>query len=237
MDFKIENILRALLFSTSNFLSIKDVQTVITRYHGQADKHKAAGGIPTNSPGGNSGKAAGPPPAFLTATQIRNAMETIKRDLDEQGSVFRLAQGPGGYRLAIEPQYAGWVRLLRDEPKPYKLSPASMETLAIIAYRQPITRADLESIRGVSSDSALNTNLEHDLVKATGRADSPGRPIQYGTTHKFLEFCGLSSLDELPASDVLSPNQLTNWIRQASIEQSELTDSDFGLAEEEDAET
>ena len=237
MEFKIENILRALLFSTSNFLSIKDVQTVITRYHGQSDKLKAKGAIPTNSTGGNSGKAAGSPPSFLTATQIRNAMETIKLELNEQDSVFRLTQGPGGYRLAVDPAYAGWVRLLRDEPKPYKLSPASMETLAIIAYRQPITRADLESIRGVSSDSALNTNLEHDLIRATGRADLPGRPIQYGTTDKFLEYCGLSSLDELPASDVLSPNQLTAWLQQASIEQSELTDSDFGLAEEEDVET
>ncbi len=237
MEFKIENILRALLFSTSNFLSIKDVQTVITRYHGRADKLKAKAAIPTNSPGGNSGKAAGPPPNFLTATQIRDAMETIEREFDEQNSVFRLVQGPGGYRLAVDPAYAGWVRLLRDEPKPFKLSPASMETLAIIAYRQPITRADIESIRGVSSDSAINTNLEHELVRTTGRADLPGRPIQYGTTNKFLEFCGLSSLDELPASDVLSPNQLSSWIRQASIEQSELTDTDFGLAAEEDAET
>lgn len=242
MGFNIENVLKALLFSTSDFLSIKDVQNVIARNHGRPGKGKREGEIPVNSQSAISRKQDGTDltgrlPSFLTATQIRESMDKIKLELEEDHSVYRLVQGPGGYRFAVIPEYAGWVRLLRDEPKPFRLSPASMETLSIIAYRQPITRAELESIRGVSSDSALNTNLEHELIKATGRADLPGRPIQYGTTNKFLEFCGLSSLDELPASDVLSPNQLGAWLRHASTDQSELTDSDFGLAEEEDAET
>jgi len=107
-----------------------------------------------------------------------------------------------------------------------------METLAIVAYRQPVTRAEMEAIRGVSVDSAVSKLLELELVLVTGRADLPGRPIQYGTTDKFLEFIGVRSIEELPASDVLSPSQITEWFRQ-STQQEDITDKDVGLPEEE----
>ena len=113
-----------------------------------------------------------------------------------------------------------------------KLSPAALETLAIVAYRQPVTRAELEAIRGVSADSALNRLIEHELVQVIGRAELPGRPIQYGTTDAFLEFTGIKELDQLPASDVLSHHQIDDWMRDSESPRPEPTDADVGLANE-----
>jgi segregation and condensation protein B len=158
-------------------------------------------------------------------------MESIGSELRDEESVYRIQEGPNGYRLAISPRYAEWVRLLRDEPRPQRLSPAAMETLAIVAYRQPVTRSEIEAIRGVSADSALSKLMERELVYVVGRADLPGRPLQYGTTDTFLEFCGVKSIEELPASDVLSPNQITEWIRSATMPEEQISDSDVGLAE------
>jgi segregation and condensation protein B len=113
-----------------------------------------------------------------------------------------------------------------------KLSPAALETMSIIAYRQPVTRAEMEAIRGVSIDSALHKLLELELVHVTGRAELPGRPIQYGTTDKFLEFTGIKELDELPASDVLSNHQIDDWMRQSDEPEEEISDEDVGLSKE-----
>ena len=88
--------------------------------------------------------------------------------------------------------------------------------MAVIAYRQPVTRAEIEQIRGVSAEAGLSKLLERDLVYIVGRADLPGRPIQYGTTNAFLEFVGLKSLDELPSSDVLSPRQIDAWLQTST---------------------
>jgi segregation and condensation protein B len=149
-------------------------------------------------------------------------------------------QGPTGFRLVVAPEYGEWVRLLRDAPKPLRLSQASLETLALVAYRQPVTRAEIEAVRGVATDSALNRLLELELVYVSGRAELPGRPIQYATTVKFLEFCGIRSLEELPATDVLTPAQLNEWIRRATEPQAQpelLSDADMGLAAVEPDET
>lgn len=238
MDFNLKNVLQALLFSTSEPLSIKDIQAVITRYHQENDTEADAEG-----PDGDEGSA--PPPAgqgvmreivsqvpsLLTASQIRDAMDAIVDELEQRGDVYRLLHGPHGYRIVVDARYAEWVRLLRKEPRPQRLSQAALETLAIVSYRQPVTRAEIEAIRGVSADSALSRLLEHELVAVVGRADLPGRPIQYGTTDQFLEFVGIRSTEELPASDVLSPNQISDWIRRATHPE-ELTDKDMGLSEE-----
>ncbi len=241
MVFNLKKILRALLLSTSDPLSIRDIQAVITRYHQQAtDDPEEAPSMPP--------PVSRPPfepeqselndimeqvPTLLTATQIRDAMDAISAELIEKREVYRVVQGPAGYRITTAPDYADWVRLLRNEARPMRLSQAAMETLAIVAYRQPVTRAELEAIRGVSADGAINRLLEHELVVVTGRADLPGRPIQYGTTDKFLEFIGIQSIEELPASDVLSPNQITEWIRQATQGEQEVTEQDVGLPSEE----
>ena len=113
-----------------------------------------------------------------------------------------------------------------------KLSPAALETMSIVAYRQPVTRAEMEAIRGVSVDGPLNRLIELELVLVTGRAELPGRPIQYGTTEKFLEFTGIKELDELPASDVLSNHQIDDWMRRSEEPEESITDEDMGLAKE-----
>ncbi|WP_275106729.1 SMC-Scp complex subunit ScpB [Oceanipulchritudo coccoides] len=238
MEFDLKKTLLTLLHSTNEPLSIKDVQAVITRYHERAEQYLEDQEESADGPGqaDEDGQEVmrdllDQVPSLLTSAQIRDAMDSIADDLKESDEVFRLREGPNGYRLAVSPRYADWVRLLRDEPRPQRLSPAAMETLAIVAYRQPVTRSEIEAIRGVSADSALNKLMERELVFVIGRAELPGRPLQYGTTDGFLEFCGLKSLEELPSSDVLSPNQITEWIRSATMPEEQISDKEMGLAE------
>ena len=172
-------------------------------------------------------------PALITTTQIREAMDTISLELQAAAGEILLIEGHNGWRLVTHPRFARWVRLLRNEPPPVRLSPSALETLAVVAYRQPVTRADIEQIRGVSAEAGLGKLLERDLVYIVGRADLPGRPIQYGTTDGFLEFVGIKSLDELPASDVLSPRQIDSWLNSANQPRA-ASDSDMGLDETEE---
>ncbi len=170
-------------------------------------------------------------PSLITGTQIREAMDQIAADLRTADEGLLLIEGNSGYRLVTHPRFARWVRILRQEPPPAKLSQSAIETLAVIAYRQPVTRGEIETIRGVSAEAGVNKLLERELVYIVGRADSPGRPIQYGTTDQFLEFVGIKSLDELPASDVLSSRQIDEWLKTTSNTQTP-TDTDMGLADE-----
>lgn len=209
MAFDLKRILLALLFSSSEALAIKDIQGVVTRYHQQeveeADEEESA-------LNGQNGQV----PSLVTAAQIREAMEELKEELDESDQVFQLIEAHNGYRLAVRTEFGSWVRCLRGEPKPSRLSQAALETLAIVAYREPTTRAEIESIRGVSADGALNRLLDHDLIEVRGRADLPGRPMEYGVTEHFFEFVGIKSREELPASDVLSPREIDEWIQKAA---------------------
>ena len=227
MTFELRKVLKALLFSTSEPLAVKDVQTVITRYHQQLSLAEDDAGSAEEQ--ALLRDVLQQVPSLLTGGQIRDCLAQIGNELDEQGEVCQLQEGPNGWRLVIRPHFAQWVRLLRNEPRPQRLSGPLIETLAVVAYRQPVTRTEVEAIRGVSCDRPLSKLMEQDLVAVLGRAELPGRPIQYGTTEKFLEFCGLRSLDELPASDVLSPSQLSEWIRQATAPQPEVGDAQVGL--------
>jgi segregation and condensation protein B len=237
MEFNLKKIIKALLLSTSEAVSIKDIQKVVQRYHAQAVHEKSEeGATPSNEAPAPSEAPVqeviqdiiNQVPTLLTATQIREAVDILEAEMRDANDSARILQGPEGFRLVISPAYADWVRLLRGEPRPQRLSPASLETLSIIAYRQPVTRPEMEAIRGVSVDSALNRLLELELVAVTGRADLPGRPIQYGTTDKFLDFTGLRTLGELPASDVLSPAQISEWITRATTPVA-VGDAEMGL--------
>lgn len=167
-------------------------------------------------------------PSLITATQIREAMDGIAADLRARDEVFYLIEGSNGYRLVTNPKAARWVRLLRDEPPPVRLSQAALETIAVIAYRQPVTRGEIETIRGVSAEAGVNKLLERGLIYVAGRAELPGRPIQFGTTDEFLEFVGVKSLAELPASDVLSNRQIDEWLNQSQTPES-VGDKEVGL--------
>ncbi len=231
MEFNLKKVLQALLFSSSDALSTKDVQAVISRFHAQREEEAEAEEAETLAAGeqGIMRDLLAQVPSLLTSTQIRDAISEIEKDLEEQGEVWRIIEGPNGYRLAVARGYADWVRLLRDEPRPQRLSSAALETLAIIAYRQPVTRSEIEAVRGVAADSAVNKLIEKELVHVVGRADLPGRPLQYATTDTFLELCGIRSLEELPASDVLSPDQISEWIRKATLPEAPPQDEEMGL--------
>ncbi len=260
MAFNLKKVLKALLLSSSQPLAIKDIQAVFTRFHEQStlpltdgdapvsgpDEAKLTDGVVPAAPAATTDVAeaaeviAEAPedpelyhevPSLITATQIREATDAIAEELRAADDGLLLIEGTNGYRIVTHPRFARWVRILRAEPPPLKLSQSSVETMAIVAYRQPVTRAEIETIRGVSAEAGVNKLLERELIYVVGRADLPGRPIQYGTTDKFLEFVGVKSLDELPASDVLSSRQIDEWLSNA-MNPAKLSDTDMGLSDE-----
>ena len=127
--------------------------------------------------------------------ELKAALTRLKERYRGRG--VRLAEVAGGFRLETEPRFAPYIRRLKQGSPP-KLSRAALETLAIIAYKQPVTKAEIEAIRGVDSTGALKGLLEKGLVRLAGRKDVPGRPLLYATTTKFLEVFGLKSLKDLP---------------------------------------
>jgi segregation and condensation protein B len=141
--------------------------------------------------------------AKVTEAQVAAALEQLKVEYVQQARAFQLAEKSEGWQLASDPSYAPWVRQLFPAIKPARLTPPSLETLAIVAYRQPITRADIEAVRGVAVDGVLQNLMERGLVKIGGRAEVPGRPLLYETTQFFLEHFGLRDLNELPNAEEL----------------------------------
>lgn len=139
------------------------------------------------------------------AELVTEAVEELGRDLAEQHRGLQVVQIAGNYRLATLPEHAHYFERLAYSPSRASLSQAALETLSIIAYRQPITRVEIEEIRGVKAERAIQTLVSKDLIQEVGRAEAIGRPILYGTTKSFLETFGLASLKELPepsAADV-----------------------------------
>jgi len=122
-------------------------------------------------------------------------------------SGLQVVQVAGGFQLCTRPEYGKWVEKLH-EPLRLRLSQAALETLAIIAYKQPITRPEIEAIRGVSADGVVVTLLERELIRECGRRESPGRPMMYGTTDLFLARFGLNRVTDLPAIELPSPEQV-----------------------------
>jgi segregation and condensation protein B len=227
MEFNLSKTLEALLLSIAEPIAIKDIVKLFARYHQEALDAAEEAKASTEDDASEVEV-----PDLVTQAQIQEALTALTDAAEVEDKSYRIVEGPNGYQIVTAPQFAEFVRLLRGEPRPMKLSPAALETMSIIAYRQPVTRAEMEAIRGVSVDSALNKLLELELVHVTGRAELPGRPIQYGTTEKFLEFTGIKELDELPASDVLSNHQIDDWMRQSEEPVEEISDADVGLARE-----
>jgi segregation and condensation protein B len=140
--------------------------------------------------------------------EVAATLGQLKTDYTLTPRGFQLVEKAGGWQLVSHPDCAGWVRQLFPGPKPARLSPPALETLAIIAYRQPITRADVEAVRGVTVEGVLQNLMERGLVKIGGRAELPGRPLLYETTEFFLEHFGLRNLDELPNAEELRTRYL-----------------------------
>lgn len=129
---------------------------------------------------------------------LRQLLEEMKADFRRSKRGIQIVEIAGTYQLATLPEHSKYFEKLATSPSSSTLSQAALETLAIIAYRQPITRAELEEVRGVKSERPLNTLLNKMLIKEVGRLEAPGRPILYGTTKEFLDYFGLKSLDQLP---------------------------------------
>ena len=132
------------------------------------------------------------------ATEARTLIRHLNTTFEEYGRAIRVEQVAGGYRLMTRSALSPWLARLGHLPAPIRLSTPMMETLAVVAYRQPVSRADVESVRGVGCGELLRQTMERDLVRIVGRSEELGRPYLYGTTKRFLQIFGLSNIDALP---------------------------------------
>ncbi len=188
----------------------------------------------------------------LQVEEIRELLGLLKTDYETQNRGFRLFEIAGGYQLVTDERFSSYLKKFYQAREKKRLSQASLETLSVIAYRQPATRADIEFIRGVNVDGAIKTLLEKGLVRLVGRKEVPGRPMLYGTTKEFLEHFGLSSLKELPSlkeytekdiADHLMPPELRNAEEQTiedggeKVETTEQTTDDGAQKTENEEET
>lgn len=135
--------------------------------------------------------------------EVESAIAELGEALAASGRAIELQEGATGWRFVTRADFAEWIRALLPEMRPEKLSAAALETLALIAYRQPITKADIEAVRGVSVDGTMQKLLERRLIRTGGRADLPGRPMLYETTEYFMEHFGVKTLDDLPNASEL----------------------------------
>ncbi len=179
-------ILESILFSAQQPLSPKELRDLLAA----AAEHDEEG--------------TAKPFKKTSADAISTALEELAREHNDAARSYRLVCVAGSWQFASEPEYAPWIKaLVGHRNRPTRLSQPALETLAIIAYRQPLTRTEIEQVRGVAVDGVMQTLLERGLVEQTGRAEIPGRPMQYGTTSAFLEYFGLKGLEDLPAADEL----------------------------------
>lgn len=185
MDLKF--VLESILFSAQKPLSIKELRDVLAGAAEQEDADSAVKALKKTK-----------------EADIITALEQLAKEHEDAQRSYRLACVAGSWQFVTQPDYAPWLRaLVGVKARPPRLSQPALETLAIIAYRQPVTRAEVEQIRGVNVDGTMQTLTERGLVEAVGRAEVIGRPTTYGTTALFLEYFGLRSLENLPAADEL----------------------------------
>ena len=144
------------------------------------------------------------------AAEARRLVERLRALYDQDDTAFQVEELAGGWQLLTRPEYHPWLTRLRRAGADARLTPALREALTIVAYRQPITRADLEAVRGVQSGDALRHLMERGLVRIAGRDESLGRPVLYGTTKKFLQAFGLKSLRDLPPAEGAGPAKKAN---------------------------
>jgi segregation and condensation protein B len=185
----LQQVIEALLFSAQKALSTRELHNPLTSA-GESDEL-----VPNEF-------------AKVKEAEIAAGLEQLKIEYMQQPRGFQLVERADGWQLVSDPDCARWVRQLFPGPKPARLSPPALETLAIVAYRQPITRADIEAVRGVTVEGVLQNLMERGLVKISGRAELPGRPLLYETTQFFLEHFGLRNLEELPNAEELRTRQL-----------------------------
>lgn len=154
----------------------------------------------------------------VDANEIKNVVDELKKEYDDQSRSFKICEVAAGYQVITRPVYASWLKKLVKGKYEARFSGPSLETLAIIAYKQPVTRLEVESIRGVNSDGVVTTLTDKGLIKITGRKDVPGRPFVYGTTKKFLEHFGLNSLEDLPSMEEFTQQNASEVLKGVADE-------------------
>src|SRR6185503_4720242 len=185
MDLKF--ILESILFSAQKPLSVKEIRDVLSTAAGEEGADATVKGLKKTK-----------------EDDVTTALEQLAQDHEAAQRSYRLACVAGAWQFVTQPEFAPWLKaLVGVKARPPRLSQPALETLAIIAYRQPITRAEVEQIRGVNVDGTMQTLTERGLVESVGRAEVVGRPTIYGTTAMFLEYFGLRALEDLPAADEL----------------------------------
>jgi segregation and condensation protein B len=184
---ELKQILEAVLFAAQKPLSLKELRDVFAAAVEHAGSDETARALKK-----------------VKETELAVALDELAKDHEVAQRSYRLACVAGAWQFVTQPEYAPWLKaLVGHKLRPPRLSQPALETLAIIAYRQPITRAEMEQVRGVSVDGVMQTLVERGLVEQVGRAEVVGRPMTYGTTGLFLEYFGLRSLEDLPAADEL----------------------------------
>ncbi|MGM0440902.1 MAG: SMC-Scp complex subunit ScpB [Elusimicrobiota bacterium] len=168
---ELKNIIECLLFVSSKPVTVKEIEKVFEESSKDLDNPKK---------------------------EIKDTLKELAKEYDVEGKPIFIQKIAGGWRMATREKYGGWVKKLYSKETTYNLSKAALESLAIVAYRQPVTTKEVEAIRGVSCGAVLRGLLEKKLIKISGRKESIGRPIIYKTTQKFLEYFGLESLSDLP---------------------------------------
>jgi segregation and condensation protein B len=157
-------------------------------------------------------------------TKARTLVRTLNRRYDAEGSAFRVEEVGGGFQLLTRAEFVPWLRRLCSAPAEVRLSAPAMETLAVVAYRQPVLRAEIEAIRGVQCGEVLRQLIQRDLVRIVGRSEELGRPLLYGTTRQFLQVFGLRHLEDLPRTEFLPmTKRVAEAIRPAGADPSEET--------------
>lgn len=180
-------ILESLLFSAQRPMSIKELREVLVNAATTEEADEAA-----------------KPFKKIKEEEVGAALEQLVKEHETAGRSYRLECIAGGWQFVTQPEFSPWLKaMVGVKNRPTRLSPAALETLAIIAYRQPVTRAEVEQVRGVNIDGTMQTLLERGLVEQSGRAEVVGRPALYSTTPVFLEYFGLRGLEDLPAADEL----------------------------------
>jgi segregation and condensation protein B len=184
---ELKQVLGAIVFAAKQPMTAAQIRKVLSEVASTSEAFPVAAGF-----------------SKLKESQIRAALEELRAEWETRTDGFHLAESPAGFRFESDAECGPWVRHLLDIGKPQRLSRPALETLAIIAYRQPVTRAEIEGVRGVAVDHILRLLMELQLVKIAGRSELPGKPLLYGTTSAFLEHFGLKEIKDLPGIQELA---------------------------------
>ncbi len=229
---EIRRIFGGMIFAAKHPLSINEMRRILRKVAENKDLL--------------AGKLAG-----MREPTIRKILDEVREEFDKLDSGVHLVEIAGGFKFQNDAISGPWVRVLLGMGAPSRLSQPALETLAIIAYRQPITRSEIESVRGVNVDHVMRTLLEMQLVRIAGRSELPGRPLLYESTERFLEHFGLRNLMDLPSVEELmrveAKRQKTQKVKEpgqpelpvneeASLEESDLVEEDAGKGEEPEVE-